>query len=64
MKDQLSSPFFMNAIIIMSWAIWITRNDLIFNGIQPTILGCQRTFLKEISLVKHRVKLGLGLLFS
>lgn len=63
-KDQLASPFFMEAIILMAWAIWIIRNDLVFNGVQPSLVACQRVFLKELSLLQHRIKPGLHLQFS
>jgi hypothetical protein len=36
LKDQLCLSFFMDTIIIMSWCIWMARNDLIFRGICRT----------------------------
>jgi hypothetical protein len=32
-RRQLRVPFFMEIIIIMSWSIWMLRNDVIFKGI-------------------------------
>jgi hypothetical protein len=32
-KDQLNISFFMDIVIILSWSIWMARNDLIFRGI-------------------------------
>ena len=55
-KVQLASPFAMDAIVLLTWAIWNVRNELIFNGVQISVSSCQRIFLKEISLLQHRVK--------
>jgi hypothetical protein len=57
---QLNSPFAMEAIILMSWAIWVSRNELIFNGVQPTPASCCRIFLKEISVLQYRIKPALS----
>jgi hypothetical protein len=46
----------MDAIVLLTWAIWNVRNELIFNGVQISVSSCQRIFLKEISLLQHRVK--------
>ena len=53
----------------MSWAIWTTRNDWIFNKIDPTVEGCTQKFMREfkqkekyftsISLWIHNNKTGL-----
>ena len=40
LKDQLNSPFFMDAIILVCWTIWSARNDLIFRGIRPIAEEC------------------------
>jgi hypothetical protein len=37
LRAQLNAPFFMDAIIMMSWCIWMEWNDLIFKGIQLNI---------------------------
>ncbi|KAL6627690.1 hypothetical protein ACP70R_031416 [Stipagrostis hirtigluma subsp. patula] len=39
-KRQLNVPFFMEIIVIMAWAIWMTRNDWLFNNQDPTIGRC------------------------
>lgn len=54
-KDQINSQFFMVAIILMCWTIWLARNELIFNENQVTIQECTRIFLKEARLVSLRV---------
>nr|TKV94059.1 hypothetical protein SEVIR_9G269000v2 [Setaria viridis] len=55
-KWQLHVPFFMKVIIIMSWCIWISRNDLIFKGILPSIQSCLVHFKAVFTLVILRVK--------
>ena len=32
-KSQLHTPHFMNIVILLCWSIWLTRNDLIFQGL-------------------------------
>jgi len=32
-RVQFNVPFFMEIIIVMSWCIWMKRNDFIFKGI-------------------------------
>lgn len=56
LKNALHSQFFMEATILICWAIWTMRNALIFNGIQPDLLVSRAVFMKEIQLVTHRVK--------
>ena len=55
-KQQLGVHFYMEIIILMSWSIWVSRNDHIFQGIQPSIPNCRAIFKKEFSLVIHRAK--------
>ena len=40
LKDQLNLPFFMEIIVVMSWRIWMQRNDQIFREIQPSLATC------------------------
>lgn len=35
LRQQIVAAFFMEIMILLSWSIWITRNNLIFNAIQP-----------------------------
>ena len=44
LRDRLQSQFFMAAVILICWAIWSARNDLIFKGIQPTIGNARNLF--------------------
>jgi hypothetical protein len=34
-KIQLHTPIFINIVTLLFWGIWISRNDLIFQGLQP-----------------------------
>lgn len=65
MKAQLRSEFFfLNAIILMSWMIWGARNDIIFNGRQPSINNCKRMFLDELNLTSLCVKVSAAPAFD
>jgi hypothetical protein len=61
LREQIQSRFFIAAIILMCWAIWTSRNKLIFEGIQPSPVLAKETFQKELLLLKHRVKASLSL---
>ena len=56
LKEKLQVPFFMEVIILMVWSIWTTRNDWIFNNIDPTVQNCKRKFILEMSLLTHSTK--------
>jgi hypothetical protein len=58
LKDQLNSQFFMETIILLCWAIWSARNELIFRGIRLNLEGIKRVFFKELKLLQYRVKAG------
>lgn len=55
-KDKLSVPFFMEIIILMTWSIWKTRNDWIFNGIDPSVQECRRRLQTELTLLLLRAR--------
>lgn len=55
-RDQLGVPFFMEIIILMAWAIWKARNDLIFNQVNPTLQQTIRYFNEEMQLLLLRAK--------
>jgi hypothetical protein len=40
-------------------SIWHTRNNWIFNNLDPSVQCCRRTFKKEFSLLLHKAKLSL-----
>ena len=55
-KDKLRLLFFMEVIILSSWAILISRNNKIFEHIYPTFQGWKNIFLMELKLLKHRMR--------
>lgn len=56
LKDQISSQFFMVAIALMCWIVWLARNEIIFNVNQISIQDCRRIFFKEAKMVSLRMK--------
>jgi hypothetical protein len=55
-KIQLGVNFFMDIIIMLSWCIWMERNDFIFKDKQPTIASVRDRFKKEFTWVILRAK--------
>jgi hypothetical protein len=55
-RRKLEVPFSMDIIIIMSWSIWVVRNDWIFNGQDPSMQACKQKFMSEFNLLLHRIK--------
>ncbi|PNT69810.1 hypothetical protein BRADI_2g00791v3 [Brachypodium distachyon] len=55
-KQKLKVPFHMEITTLVTWSIWRTRNDFIFNGITPSLYRCRRTFKEELNLVFHGAK--------
>jgi|UPI0001A886A1 hypothetical protein len=55
-KDQIRVPFFMKIIILMAWAIWKARNDLIFRGVNPSVHRTTSYFKEEMNLLLLRAK--------
>ncbi|TVT96950.1 hypothetical protein EJB05_57834, partial [Eragrostis curvula] len=53
LKRKLVVPFYMDIIIMMSWSIWVSRNEWIFRNIDPTVQNCRRNFFKEMDLGKY-----------
>ena len=56
LKDKLRYPFYMEIIILGAWAIWITRNNKIFENIAPSFQGWKFIFLEELKLLKFRMR--------
>ena len=56
LKQKLHVPFFMEIVILASWAIWISRNNMIFQAIQPSIQRWKAIFMEELSLLRFRIK--------
>jgi hypothetical protein len=55
LRDAGHFQFYMEAIILICWAIWTTRNAFIFYDIQPDLMASRRVFQKEIKLLTQRV---------
>lgn len=55
-RSKLAVPFFMEITILMSWCIWTTRNDRLFNNEDSSVDSCRRKFIYEFSLVMLRAK--------
>jgi hypothetical protein len=55
-KRDLRVPFFMEIIILMSWSVWKSRNDWIFNNIDPSVEDCQLRFISDFKLLLQRAK--------
>ena len=55
-KEQLGIPFFMEVLILMSWAIWKARNDFIFRQILPNLQSTRSFFRDELKLLMLRMK--------
>ena len=56
LKEKLNVPFYMEIIILGSWAIWISRNNKIFENIQPSFQGWKHIYFEELKLLSHRIK--------
>lgn len=52
LKQFLKVPFNLEIIILASWAIWLTRNDYIFDP--PSVYKCRQRFKEENLWLKHR----------
>lgn len=61
---QLQSQFFMEAIILICWIIWIARNEMVFNANQLNLTYCKGIFFKEASLLRFRIKADRSLPFD
>jgi hypothetical protein len=59
-RIQQNSQFFMIAFILISWTIWTARNSMIFNSYQMSSLDCKAFLLKELRLVRWRIKPSLS----
>jgi len=46
----------MEIIILLSWAIWMTRNNKIFKQINASTQGCKALFMLEMDALLLRAK--------
>jgi hypothetical protein len=56
LKQQLNVPFSMEVIILMTWSIWKSRNEWLFENKDPSVHHCTYEFSKELRLVIHRAR--------
>jgi hypothetical protein len=55
-KSQVGKSFFIEITVLMSWAIWNTRNDFIFQQKVPSLSWAAASFKYEFAMVIHRAK--------
>jgi hypothetical protein len=46
----------MEIIMLITWKIWITKNDFIFKSISPSINRCHKKFKDEMALIIYKAK--------
>jgi hypothetical protein len=56
LKTAIAKPFFMEIIMLITWKIWITKNDFIFKSISPSINRCHKKFKDEMALIIYKAK--------
>lgn len=55
-KQLLKVPFALEIIILVSWAIWTTRNDYIFKSTPPSLYTCRRKLKEELKWIIYKAK--------
>ena len=56
LRSQISHLFFMKIIILLCWAIWMSKNDKIFKLIDESIQDCEQLFLRKMDALLLRAK--------
>lgn len=56
LQEQIAVSFSLDIIIIMSWCIWMARNDLIVKNIPAQLNSVEARFRAEFALVFLRAK--------
>jgi hypothetical protein len=51
-EGQLQKPFVMEAMILVAWSVWTTRDDHIFKGVRASLIMCKRK-LEELTVAIH-----------
>jgi hypothetical protein len=46
----------MEIFMIGAWHIWKERNNLVFNGVLPSVDSWKRGFIIDLKLLVHRTK--------
>lgn len=55
-KILYNVSFALDIFILICWAIWVMRNDVIFRNKNPSVADCKRTISVELHLLLHRTK--------
>ena len=55
-KRQLHTSISLDIIILLCWAIWTSRNDVIFQNNRVSLSSTRAAFKKELTLLLHCVK--------
>jgi hypothetical protein len=63
-KQDWSKPLFMEIFMIGAWHIWRERNNLVFNGVSPSLDNWKRGITNDLNLLVHRTKQQLHLFIS
>jgi hypothetical protein len=50
-RRRLQVSWRLESVIIMTWSIWRSRNNWIFNETPPTVIECKAMFRKEFLLM-------------
>jgi hypothetical protein len=58
-KEQFTHACYMEVVILASWAIWIHRNNLIFNNVHISFGKWKHDFRDLFLLCIHRAKSDL-----
>lgn len=53
-RRRLNVSFALEIIVLMSWSIMNSRNEWIFNNVDPSITSCKRKFYSGFNLLQHR----------
>lgn len=50
LRQQISQPFFMEIIILISWSIWTSHDNFIFKNEDFSIEGAKPYFTRESAI--------------
>jgi hypothetical protein len=56
LKRRIDQPFVMEVLVLMTWAMWSSRNDWIFNNKDSTVEACKMKFISKFKLLLRAKK--------
>jgi hypothetical protein len=56
LRTEISKSFSMEIVMLVSWAIWATKNDFIIQGIPPSNYRCPKRFKDEMAMLVYKPK--------